>query len=533
MPSHRRNSSTGTSGLPAVHDLPVGACKLEPDAILRNNNEWATGYARSNPGVFDRLAQGQKPKYLIIGCSDSRVSVSNMMGTEPGQVFATRNIANMVVNSDLNMMSVMQYAIEYLKVEHVIVCGHYGCGGVKAAMGNQSLGFLDSWLSEIKKVRNKHEKKIFSKYAVEKKRFEKMCEANVAEQVHNVVNNPILQAAWARGQDITVHGWIYNIQNGRLTDLDVSANALKFVSPVHKLTFPNAVSKGDEPIDTLEDILEKNEDWAAAQDPAFLRSLVPSQKPTYLWLGCSDSRVPPNKVLGVGPGEVFVHRDIANVVHASDVSSMSVLEYAVHHLKVKHVVVCGHYGCGGVKAAMGDHPHGLIDHWLKSIRDVIDKNQEAISRLPEEEKFDKVCELNTASQALNVAHSFVIQRAWAAGLDVTVHSWIFRLGTGTINNLKLSFSKPADLSRIFLLPKEPSDVPPFKKGMVNPETEVIARIATSQAPERSKAVGDGPLQAIQSALFFGLGIVGAVAIMQVKGSEKEPAAEEPKGWFGR
>ena len=185
--------------------------------IFEKNRQWATSVNDKDPAFFSRLAAQQHPEYLWIGCSDSRVPANQIMDLPPGEVFVHRNIANVVVHTDLNCLSVIQYAIEILKVKHIIVCGHYGCGGVRAAMDDQDYGLIDSWLRHIKDVRRFNAGSLDG--LDEKEKLDRLCELNVKEQVINVCNSPVVQKVWKKGGELTVHGWIYNINNGRLIDM--------------------------------------------------------------------------------------------------------------------------------------------------------------------------------------------------------------------------------------------------------------------------------------------------------------------------
>ena len=190
---------------------------------------------------------------------------------------------------------------------------------------------------------------------------------------------------------------------------------------------------------TLQHLFDDNLDWANSikeQDPDFFKRLSKLQSPEYLWIGCADSRVPANQITKLQPGEVFVHRNIANVVVHTDLNCLSVLQFAVDVLHVKHIIVCGHYGCGGVKAAMEDKQHGLIDNWLRHIRDVIRFNQNQYDNAPEEERFDLLCELNVKEQVTNVCNTTILQNAWKAGKDISVHGWIYSIEDGILRSLE-------------------------------------------------------------------------------------------------
>jgi carbonic anhydrase len=189
--------------------------------LFESNIQWAEEIKKDNPDFFKLLSEQQSPEYLWIGCSDSRVPANTLMGLLPGEVFVHRNIANQVIHTDLNCLSVLQFAVDVLKVKHVIVCGHYGCGGIKAALDDQSHGLIDNWLRHIEDVHRFHQEELDSVSDPDEK-ADLMSELNVMEQVVNVSKTTILKNAWANNQDITVHGFIYNIHDGIIKDLDVS-----------------------------------------------------------------------------------------------------------------------------------------------------------------------------------------------------------------------------------------------------------------------------------------------------------------------
>ena len=189
--------------------------------LFDNNRAWATQITREDPSFFSRLSNQHAPKYMWIGCADSRVPANEIVGLAPGEMFVHRNIANVVVHADLNCLSVLQFAVDVLKVEHVIVCGHYGCGGVRAALRDDRLGLVDNWLRHVQDVRWKHLSELNS-LATEDERHHRLCELNVIEQVINVSQTTVVRDAWARGQSLQVHGWIYALRDGLLHDLEVS-----------------------------------------------------------------------------------------------------------------------------------------------------------------------------------------------------------------------------------------------------------------------------------------------------------------------
>ncbi|MCL1048170.1 carbonate dehydratase [Shewanella abyssi] len=190
--------------------------------LFDNNKRWAERILKEEPKFFEQLAKQQNPEYLWIGCSDSRVPSNQIIDLMPGEVFVHRNIANMVIHTDLNCLSVLQYAVDVLKVKHIMVVGHYGCGGVKAAMGTERLGLIDNWLGHIRDIHRLHKEALSEMGDAE--RFDRLCELNVMEQVDNVRSTTIVQEAWHRGQEVAIHGWIYSVENGLLSDLDVTVN---------------------------------------------------------------------------------------------------------------------------------------------------------------------------------------------------------------------------------------------------------------------------------------------------------------------
>lgn len=206
--------------------------------ILDNNKKWVEDQLAIDVEYFKDLAKGQQPPLLWIGCSDSRVPANEIIGAKPGEVFVHRNIANMVIHSDMNMLSVLDYAVNVLKVKHVIVCGHYGCGGVKAAMGNQSIGLIDNWIRHIKDVYRLHDTYLNS-IEDEEERFNKFVEINAQEQVFDLAKTSIVQNAWRNGQELTLHGWTYGLNSGYVTDLGVNMSSNKELDEVYQLKFSN------------------------------------------------------------------------------------------------------------------------------------------------------------------------------------------------------------------------------------------------------------------------------------------------------
>ena len=203
---------------------------------------------------------------------------------------------------------------------------------------------------------------------------------------------------------------------------------------------------------SIEELFVHNRAWAAqmeADRPGFFTGLLSQQKPRYMWIGCSDSRVPANQITGLEPGEVFVHRNVANVVVPTDLNCLSTIQYAVDQLHVEHLMVVGHYGCGGVLAALDDIRVGLADNWIRHVKDVRDKHLGLIAAIAPEHRHDALCELNAIEQVLNIAHTTVLQDAWARGEKITLHGWCYGLKDGLINNLHISLTGSEGLESIY------------------------------------------------------------------------------------
>lgn len=204
--------------------------------IIENNKKWVENKLELDPQYFEKLSKGQKPPLLWIGCADSRVPANEIIGAQPGEVFVHRNIANMVIHTDMSMLSVLDYAVNVLKVKHVIVCGHYGCGGIEAAMTNKSIGLIDNWIRHIKNIYRVHKKEL-DNIADISERTNRFVELNVIEQVYDLAKTSIVQNAWGTDQDLTIHGWVYGVDNGIVKDLGVNFKNDSQLDEVYKLDF--------------------------------------------------------------------------------------------------------------------------------------------------------------------------------------------------------------------------------------------------------------------------------------------------------
>ncbi|WP_210542207.1 carbonate dehydratase [Rhodoferax sp. PAMC 29310] len=211
-----------------------------PHKLFAHNRAWAAQMEAERPGFFTDLMSQQKPRFMWIGCSDSRVPANQITGLEPGEVFVHRNVANVVVPTDLNCLSTVQFAVDQLKVEHLMVVGHYGCGGVRAALENVRVGLADNWLRHIKDVRDRHSAILDP--APESARLDILCELNVIEQVMNVAQTTVMQDAWGRGQKVSLHGWVYGLKDGLLKDLNITIDGLDGMAPLHRAAIAGVAS---------------------------------------------------------------------------------------------------------------------------------------------------------------------------------------------------------------------------------------------------------------------------------------------------
>ncbi len=210
---------------------------LDIQTLFENNRRWSERQLETNPDYFNRLLTLQTPKFLWIGCSDSRVPANQILGLAPGEVFVHRNVANLVINTDLNCLSVIQYAVDVLKVEHIIICGHYGCGGVRAACGHDQLGLIDNWLRNIKDTYARHSAEL-DKLPEGADRIDRLCELNVLTQVHSLCHTTIVQNAWQRGQPLSVHGLIYRLNDGLLHDLAICISSADQLQKIYRMNDP-------------------------------------------------------------------------------------------------------------------------------------------------------------------------------------------------------------------------------------------------------------------------------------------------------
>ncbi|KAI9219845.1 carbonic anhydrase [Blastocladiella britannica] len=219
--------------------IPAGATNLS--VLLEANKEWANNIAATDPTLFEEMAAGQSPKLLWISCSDSRVVPNSMCQLPPGEMFVHRNIANVVASGDLNLLAILQYAVEVLKIEHIVVCGHYQCGGVNAAMGNKSYGLIDNWLMHIRGVAHTHRKRLAA-VSDPVQRAALLVELNVANSVFNLAHTPIVQSAWQSGQKLAIHGWVFSLQNGKIDDLGLIIDGMEKIDAEFQL---KSGAKGD------------------------------------------------------------------------------------------------------------------------------------------------------------------------------------------------------------------------------------------------------------------------------------------------
>ena len=205
-------------------------------------------------------------------------------------------------------------------------------------------------------------------------------------------------------------------------------------------------------MDELNDLLENNRNWAKyriGNDPDFFKRLSRQHKPKYLWIGCSDSRVPANEIVGLQPGKVFVHRNVGNIVAHNDLNCLSAVQYAVDVLGVKHIIVTGHYDCGAVRAALDKQHHGIVDNWIRVIRDIYIKHEDEMKGISKRKRMNRLCEFNVAHQVANLSHTRIVQNAWKRGQKLSVHGWIYSIKDGLLHNLGITRSSPSDVAPIY------------------------------------------------------------------------------------
>jgi carbonic anhydrase len=212
------------------------------EALFQNNENWVESKTRESPEYFINLAKDQNPHYLWIGCSDSRVPANEIVGLEPGELLVHRNVANIFPHTDFNCLSVLEFAVSVLHVQHVIVCGHYGCGGVKAAMEDHNLGLVDNWLRNIRDVYATYKKEL-NRIEDQRLRFNKLVEMNVRRQVMNICHTTIVQSAWQRKQPLSIHGWIYDLESGKIKDMNYSFSAIEQIEPIYRVKLPSVKGK--------------------------------------------------------------------------------------------------------------------------------------------------------------------------------------------------------------------------------------------------------------------------------------------------
>lgn len=202
----------------------------------------------------------------------------------------------------------------------------------------------------------------------------------------------------------------------------------------------------------IEKLLEQNRTWSEAmrhRDPGFFSRLTQQQNPDYLWIGCSDSRVPANQIIDLPPGEVFVHRNVGNIIHHNDMNALSVVQFAVDVLKVRHIMIVGHYGCGGIKAAMSGGEYGIVDYWLHSVRELYNRHRNELKELPLEEQVDRMCELNVEAQVLKLCETKIIQRAWVRGQPLSVHGWVYGIDDGRVTDLECTIEGVEQVPQLY------------------------------------------------------------------------------------
>ncbi len=409
------------------------------------NKEWISFKKAQDPTFFERNSAVHKPSVLWIGCADSRVPSNEIVGAESGELFVHRNIANVVMNTDNSLMSGLTYAVEVLGVDHIVVCGHSQCGGVKASLNPQDFSPpLEGWLSHLRMVYRHHREEL-DNIEDESVLLSRLIDLNVIEQCKNVYKTAVVQQRLAEGKSSKtfsaprIHGCVYDIATGYL----------KRVNWVTDMEDPYEMwADEDQSLKhNIQNLLESNKRWVNEQkkkEADYFEKMAANESPSIFWVGCADSRVPSNEIVGSEPGEIFTHRNIANVVMQTDQNIQSGLQYAVDALEVDHIVVCGHTNCGGIAASLTPTAFSPpLEGWLHHLANVYRLHKQELDGIADQKaKLRRLVELNVLEQCNNIAASALVQQKQRASLEAgspyavpRIHGMVYDLEDGRLINL--------------------------------------------------------------------------------------------------
>lgn len=451
---------SGISAAPRTGRASLGASRLHMSSSLADdvnadyeelfdaNREWIDFKLSQDPTFFERSAAQHTPSIMWIGCADSRVPSNEIVGAATGEIFTHRNIANVVMNTDNSVMSGLTYAVDVLGVQHVVVCGHTKCGGVKASLTPQAFSPpLEGWLSHLRMVYRHHREELDA-IDDQEELVSRLVDLNVVEQCKNVYRTAVVQQKLAEGAQTgkpfvspRIHGCVYDIATGYL-------KRINWVTPDMEDPYDMWSDEGQSSRYNIQNLLTLNSQWVARkkkQDPNYFTHIGDVEKPSIFWVGCADSRVPSNEISGSEPGDIFTHRNIANVVMQTDQNLQSGLQYAVDALQVDHIVVCGHTNCGGIAASLTPTAFSPpLEGWLHHLANVYRLHQKELdSIVDQKDKLRRLVMLNVLEQCNNIAASALVQEkqreSLAEGAPYAVpriHGYVYDLEDGRLIDLK-------------------------------------------------------------------------------------------------
>lgn len=481
----RANGGRASASKLPIRGRSAGLCKVSMVNTLADdvnadyaelfeaNKEWIDFKLSQDPGFFKKLSSEHKPSVLWIGCADSRVPSNEIVGAMSGELFTHRNIANVVMNTDNSVMSGITYAVDVLGVEHIVVCGHTKCGGVKASLTPQNFAPpLEGWLSHIRMVYRHHRQELDS-ITDQDALLDRLVDLNVIEQCKNVYKSAVVQARLQEASSKPfatprIHGCVYDIATGYL-------KRVNWVTPDMKDPYEMWADEGQSQRYNVQNLLTMNSKWVNSKvknDPAYFQNLGKAHKPTIFWVGCADSRVPSNEISGTEPGQIFTHRNIANVVMQTDGNLQSGLQYAVDALEVDHIVVCGHTNCGGIAASLTPTAFSPpLEGWLHAIANVYRLHQAELDSISDQkEKLRRLVMLNVLEQCNNIAASALVQEkhreSLAAGAPYAVpriHGFVYDLEDGRLIDLEWNPEMGDNYGKWLAAPNLNKDDAPKKK----------------------------------------------------------------------
>lgn len=422
-----------------IEDQKLVTPKLALDFLVEGNKRFVENL-KAHSNLLEQVnstKEGQFPFAIILSCIDSRTSAELIFDQGLGDIFSAR-IAGNVLNEDI--IGSMEFACKLAGSKLIMVLGHSHCGAITGACKGAKLGHLTNLLAKVEpsieyvKENNKN-LDIESKEAVDLVAYH-----NVDHTIDHILSKSTVLSEMYQAGEIGIVGAFYKVETGEV-------NIVKEMFVEKNKTMAHS--------DFYKKILERNKQWVEERltvNPNYFKRLSEKQTPPVLWIGCSDSRVPANEIIGAEPGDVFVHRNIANMVIHSDMNMLSVLDYAVNILKIKDIIVCGHYGCGGVLAAMKNESYGLIDNWIRHIKTVYRLHNVELDQIDDEvQRFNRFVELNVQEQVYDLAKTSIVQEAWSRNQELGIHGWVYGLNSGYVTDLNVNLMSNQDLDEVYQL----------------------------------------------------------------------------------